>query len=45
METDIPTAELAKHASNAFLALKISFANALARISERAGATSARWST
>ena len=38
METDIPTAELAKHASNAFLALKISFANALARISERAGA-------
>ena len=44
METDIPTAELAKHASNASLA-KISFANALARISERAGATSARWST
>jgi UDPglucose 6-dehydrogenase len=38
LETDIPTAELAKHASNAFLALKISFANALARISERAGA-------
>lgn len=38
LETDIPTAELAKHASNAFLAMKISFANALARISERAGA-------
>ena len=31
-------AELAKHASNAFLALKISYANALARICERAGA-------
>jgi UDPglucose 6-dehydrogenase len=38
IETDIATAELAKHASNAFLALKISFANALARICERAGA-------
>jgi UDPglucose 6-dehydrogenase len=37
IETDIETAELAKHASNAFLALKISFANALARICERAG--------
>jgi UDPglucose 6-dehydrogenase len=36
--TDIRTAELAKHASNAFLALKISFANALARLCERAGA-------
>lgn len=36
--TDIRTAELAKHASNAFLSLKISFANALARICERAGA-------
>lgn len=36
--TDIPTAELAKHASNAFLAIKISFANALARLCERAGA-------
>jgi UDPglucose 6-dehydrogenase len=36
--TDVRTAELAKHASNAFLALKISFANALARISELAGA-------
>jgi UDPglucose 6-dehydrogenase len=38
IETDIATAELAKHACNAFLALKISFANALARICERAGA-------
>ncbi len=38
IETDVKTAELAKHASNAFLALKISFANALARICERAGA-------
>ena len=38
IETDIATAELAKHASNAFLAMKISFANALARICERAGA-------
>jgi UDPglucose 6-dehydrogenase len=38
IETDVSTAELAKHASNAFLALKISFANALARICERAGA-------
>ena len=38
IESDIRTAELAKHASNAFLALKISFANALARICELAGA-------
>jgi UDPglucose 6-dehydrogenase len=38
IETDIATAELAKHASNAFLALKISYANAIARICERAGA-------
>ena len=36
--TDIRTAELAKHASNAFLAMKISFVNALARLCERAGA-------
>jgi UDPglucose 6-dehydrogenase len=36
--TDIRTAELAKHASNAFLATKISFANALARICELIGA-------
>jgi UDPglucose 6-dehydrogenase len=38
IETDIRTAELAKHASNSFLALKISYANALARVCERAGA-------
>jgi UDPglucose 6-dehydrogenase len=38
IETDIVTAELAKHACNAFLALKISYANALARLCERAGA-------
>jgi UDPglucose 6-dehydrogenase len=37
IETDIATAELAKHACNAFLALKISYANALARLCERAG--------
>jgi UDPglucose 6-dehydrogenase len=38
IETNIATAELAKHACNAFLSLKISFANALARMCERAGA-------
>ena len=38
IETDIKTAELAKHASNAFLALKISYVNALARMCERTGA-------
>jgi UDPglucose 6-dehydrogenase len=38
IETDLATAELAKHACNAFLALKISFVNALARMCERAGA-------
>jgi len=38
VETDIATAELAKHASNAFLALRISFVNALARLCERTGA-------
>jgi UDPglucose 6-dehydrogenase len=37
IETDIATAELAKHACNAFLALKISYANALARLCERSG--------
>lgn len=36
--TDIKTAELAKHACNAFLALKISFANALAQICDASGA-------
>ena len=34
IETDVPTAELIKHASNAFLATKISFVNAVARICE-----------
>jgi len=38
IQTDVRTAELAKHASNAFLAMKISYANALARLSERLGA-------
>lgn len=38
IETDIRTAELAKHACNAFLSLKISYANALARICELSGA-------
>lgn len=36
--TDIRSAELIKHASNSFLALKISYANALARICEKVGA-------
>jgi UDPglucose 6-dehydrogenase len=38
IETDVRTAELAKLASNAFLATKISFANALARLAELTGA-------
>src|SRR5437763_5761965 len=36
--TDIATAELIKHASNAFLATKISFINAVADVCERTGA-------
>ena len=36
--TDIKSAELIKHASNAFLATKISFINSVARICELAGA-------
>jgi UDPglucose 6-dehydrogenase len=38
IETDVQTAELAKHACNAFLALKISYANALARLCDVSGA-------
>ena len=36
--TNIETAELIKHASNVFLALKISYINAIAKICERVGA-------
>jgi UDPglucose 6-dehydrogenase len=36
--TDLETAELIKHASNSFLAMKISYINAVARICERTGA-------
>ena len=36
--TDLNSAELIKHASNAFLAMKISFINAVAQICERTGA-------
>ena len=36
--TNIPTAEMIKYASNAFLATKISYANAIARVSELTGA-------
>ncbi|KPL10029.1 UDP-glucose 6-dehydrogenase [candidate division TA06 bacterium SM1_40] len=36
--TDIESAEMIKHASNSFLAMKISFVNAVANICERAGA-------
>lgn len=36
--TDLASAELIKHASNAFLSMKISFANALAIICEASGA-------
>ncbi|MBN2120411.1 MAG: UDP-glucose/GDP-mannose dehydrogenase family protein [Candidatus Omnitrophica bacterium] len=36
--TDINTAEIIKHASNSFLATKISFINAVARVCEEAGA-------
>jgi UDPglucose 6-dehydrogenase len=36
--TDINSAELIKHASNSFLALKISYANSLANLCEKTGA-------
>jgi len=36
--TDIQSAEIIKHASNSFLAMKISFINAIANICERTGA-------
>ncbi len=38
IETNINSAELIKHASNSFLAMKISFANSLARICELSNA-------
>jgi len=38
VETDVATSELIKHASNAFLATRISFINAVARVCERVGA-------
>jgi UDP-glucose 6-dehydrogenase len=43
--TDVSTAELAKHACKAFLALNISFANGLARVRQRAGRTLSPWPT
>ena len=36
--TDSSTAELAKYGSNAFLAMRVSFANEIARLAEREGA-------
>jgi UDPglucose 6-dehydrogenase len=36
--TDVPTAELIKYASNAFLATKVSFINEIANLCERVGA-------
>jgi UDPglucose 6-dehydrogenase len=36
--TDLETAEIIKHASNSFLAMKISYINAVARLCEKSGA-------
>jgi UDPglucose 6-dehydrogenase len=38
LTTDLPSAELIKYGANAFLALKISFINELARLAEKVGA-------
>lgn len=38
VETDLSSAELIKHAANSFLALKISYINAVAAVCERSGA-------
>lgn len=38
IQMDVASAELTKHASNSFLAMKISFINAVARVCELAGA-------
>ncbi|HEX6472235.1 MAG TPA: UDP-glucose/GDP-mannose dehydrogenase family protein [Streptosporangiaceae bacterium] len=38
VETDIPTAELIKSSANAFLAVKLSFINAVAELCDKAGA-------
>lgn len=42
VQTDLETAELIKYASNAFLATKISFANAIAKLSELANADASK---
>lgn len=38
VEVDLPSAELIKHAANSFLALKISYINAVATVCEKSGA-------